>query len=755
MRALLGGARAQSKVTLFDVTGLRAQLAAEVPGLRIEDVAPRGAAGRWSRSDALALVAAREALAEGRVAADAAVDLIVGGTTGGLFVTEAKIAALHRPLSEGGEAAAAALREAAADEALRSHPVSATADRLFETAHRFRRSRTLCSACSSSANAIALADAWIRAGRSRLVLAGGTDALSRLTFVGFNLLQAMDPAPCRPFDAKRMGMNIGEAAAFLLLESEESARARGVTPIAELSGWAIGSEAHHITNPEATGGTAARLMRAAAARGGLSLADIGYVNAHGTATPHNDRMEAAALADVFGDRLPDLAVSSSKGQIGHTLGAAGAVEAAITALALAERALPPTAGLEEADPALPAMRHVRGAGAAGRARAALSSSFGFGGSNTVLALAEPELFAPPPAVAARRLVVTAGLVLGPEGLDDAAGAARYLGGAQGENVGAAAAEALARSLDPERARRMDRGGALVTAINGRALAAAGIDLAARGPGADAPHGAGAGAQPDGGAGRLDGARVGMVCGLAFRKEEDFAAFLAPILERGFRAGKPAVFPNLLLSSPAGHASIYLGVRGAVFTTNDVSLSMGTALASSADLLLAGEADAIVASTVVERDAIVEGVVGPRTYGAALPAPPLSPSASAFVLRAADEGAAAGTPLAVLADWQDGTHLASWAPPAPPAEPALVVLPRPSAALEEALARSPWAAARRAVVSGRAGSHEGTLGIAVGAGLGALLRDEARAVLVLDHWHEPGATGATHPARWAAFLLTRA
>jgi 3-oxoacyl-[acyl-carrier-protein] synthase II len=730
MRALVAGKRAQSKVTLFDVSELRAQLAAEVAGLRIEDVAPREGAGRWSRSDALALVAAREALAEGRVAKDAAVDLVIGGTTGGLFVTEGKIAALHRPLQAGGDAAQAALAAAAADEALRSHPVSATADRLFETAHRFARTRSLCSACSSSANAIALADAWIRAGRSTMVLAGGTDALCRLTFVGFNLLQAMDPAACRPFDGKRAGMNIGEGAAFLLLESEASARARGVLPIAELCGWAIGSEAHHITNPEATGSTAARLMRAALARGGIDASDVGYVNAHGTATPHNDRMEAAALADVFGARLGEVFVSSSKGQIGHTLGAAGAIEAAITALALAGGELPPTAGLEEPDATFAPMRHVRGEGVRARARAALSSSFGFGGSNTVLALAEPSLFAEPKDAGARgKLVLTAQSVLGPEGLDDGAAARRYAGGAAGENGGAAAAEALAKGLDPERGRRMDRGAALVTAISQRAMKEAGLDLAT-----------------------TDAARVGMTVGIAFRREEDFAAFLGPVLEKGFRAGKPAVFPNLLLSSPAGHASIYLGVRGPVFTTSDISLSMGAALCSAADLLLARECDVAVAGTVVERDAIVEGVVGPRTYGPDLVRPPRSPAAAAFVLRDAND--VAGAPLAVLHDWQDGTGLSGWQPAAPLAEPALVVLPRPSRALQSAIERSAWRGARRVIVSDRAGSHEGTGALALAAGIAALAAGEAGAVLVLDEWHEPGTEPGEGPQRWAAFTLGR-
>ena len=383
MRALMEGRRAQAKVTLFDVSELRAQLAAEVPGLRIEDVAPRADAARWSRSDALAHVAAREAIAEAGITEATPIDLIVGGTTGGLFVTEGKIAALHRPLQAGGDAATDALRAAAADVSLRSHPVSATADRLFETVHRFRRTRTLCSACSSGANAIAIADAWIRAGKADRVLAGGTDALCKLTYVGFNLLQAMDPAPCRPFDAKRMGMNIGEGAAFLVLESEASARARGVTPIAELSGWAIGSEAHHITNPEATGTTAARLMRGALARGGLTTADVGYVNLHGTATPHNDRMEGAALADVFGARLPEVFVSSSKGQIGHTLGAAGAIEAVAAVLALVDEALPPTVNLQNPDPAF-GLDFIIGPARAQRVDTVLSASFAFGGNNAVL-----------------------------------------------------------------------------------------------------------------------------------------------------------------------------------------------------------------------------------------------------------------------------------------------------------------------------------------------------------------------------------
>ncbi|MBK8259540.1 MAG: hypothetical protein IPK82_43640 [Polyangiaceae bacterium] len=207
-----------------------------------------------------------------------------------------------------------------------------------------------------------------------------------------------------------------------------------------------------------------------------------------------------------------------------------------------------------------------------------------------------------------------------------------------------------------------------------------------------------------------------------------------------------------MSSPAGHASIYLGVKGPVLTTSDISLSMGTALLSSADLLVADEADVVVASTVAERDRIVENVVGPRTYGRGLCTPPLSPGAAAFVLEHERDGREA---LCVLHDYQDGTNLSDWVSSEPPAEPALVVLPRPSADWDEALDRSPWRAVKRLVTSRRAGSNEASLAVALGAGIAALARGGARAVLVVDHWREPSGPAPSAPARWAAFTFVKA
>ena len=145
--------------------------------------------------------------------------------------------------------------------------------------------------------------AWIRGGRAHRVLAGGADGLCRLTFSGFNALGAVAQDACRPFDRRRMGLGLGEGAAFLVLESETSAKERGATVLAELAGWGVGSEAHHITIPEKEGRTAASLIRKALERGRVAVSDLDYVNAHGTGTPLNDAMEAAALRKRSATRL--------------------------------------------------------------------------------------------------------------------------------------------------------------------------------------------------------------------------------------------------------------------------------------------------------------------------------------------------------------------------------------------------------------------------------------------------------------------
>jgi 3-oxoacyl-[acyl-carrier-protein] synthase-1 len=231
---------------------------------------------------------------------------------------------------------------------------------------------TVSTACSSSAKVFLLAQRFIAAGVIDAAVVGGVDSLCLSTLHGFHALQLLSPEICRPFDEGRKGISIGEAAGFVLVEA---------TPAAVgVRGAGESSDAWHMSTPHPEGLGAQVAMRAALAAADLQPADIGWVNAHGTATPANDKSEAAALAAVFGPQ--GVPVSSTKGITGHALGAAGIVEAVISAAAVERGTLPPSANLETPDPAL-AVALVREARAADL-RHAMSNNFGFGGSNCAL-----------------------------------------------------------------------------------------------------------------------------------------------------------------------------------------------------------------------------------------------------------------------------------------------------------------------------------------------------------------------------------
>ncbi len=289
---LVRGERGIRPLERFTTEGYRGRLAAEVVGL--SEVPPSH--GAWSRTALMAYEAAREAVAAARLEVPpkrgARVGLVVAGSTGGMLENEVALAGIAADPN--------AYQPGAEPASFGAHPLWATADRLNETLGPFARVRTVSSACSGGANALIVAASWILSGEVDTVLAGGTDGLCRLTFSGYNALAAIDPDLCRPFDVRRRGLNLGEGAGFLVLERDDVARARGVSPIAELAGWCLGAEAHHITNPEQSGSTAARVLRGALARAGLEASRVDYVNAHGTGTPLNDPMEAAAIADALG-----------------------------------------------------------------------------------------------------------------------------------------------------------------------------------------------------------------------------------------------------------------------------------------------------------------------------------------------------------------------------------------------------------------------------------------------------------------------
>jgi 3-oxoacyl-[acyl-carrier-protein] synthase II len=243
----------------------------------------------------------------------------------------------------------------------------------------------LMAACSSSTIAIGQAVDAIRVGRVDAALAGGTDALSRLTFAGFNALRLMDPEPCRPFDAGRNGMNIGEGAAILVLEEMGRAVARNAHIYAELAGYGLTCEAHHPTAPEPEGIAIGATLRAALADAHVDADEIDHVNAHGTATSQNDRAEARGVHVAFGARARGIPVTSIKGMIGHCLGAAGALEAATLALTIERGVIPPTIHHTATDPDCD-IDVVANEPRSARVRCAVSTSLAFGGNDSAVVL---------------------------------------------------------------------------------------------------------------------------------------------------------------------------------------------------------------------------------------------------------------------------------------------------------------------------------------------------------------------------------
>lgn len=562
---LLAGERGIAQVRRFDPTGFRSQIAAEVPELEVASHAPGKG---MSRTDAFALVAAREALASAGLSPEpGSLGLVLGGTAGAMWETEEAL--LRFGSTEQSPRRASLLVES---------PLSSTVATLERALGPLKRGATTCSACSSGGVAIALGAHWVASGQVGAVLAGGADALCRMTFAGFNALGALDPEPCRPFDTSRRGLTLGEGAAFLLLEPESRARARNATVLAWLSGWAIGAEAHHATHPEPSGARPAALIRAALASAGLGPEDIDYVNAHGTGTLQNDAMEVAALRLAFGDQVSRIGVSSSKAQLGHALGAAGALEAALTVLALRAGAAPATAGLEQ--PEDPGVRHLRGEPWRGPLRAAVSNSFGFGGMDAVVVFEHRD--------APRRDVrrTASSLVITGVGLVDFA---------------------APDGLDPERSRRFDAVTSGVTRAAQAALTQAALP-------------------PEG---------VGLVVGNAYGNVERSLRFLDRLLFQGPRHTPPAEFPHLVHSAPAGHASIYLGLSGPVFSVCDGHLGAEGALAGAQALLESGLARAVVTGAAEAPDAIVQQL-RPDSQGA-----PRSAGGAFVVLERRHAGEAVG------------------------------------------------------------------------------------------------------------------
>jgi 3-oxoacyl-[acyl-carrier-protein] synthase II len=345
----------------------------------------RRAARRADRFTQLALVAATEALAQagwddGVPVPPERVGCVIGTGIGGIGTIEDQ----HDNLRDRGAAAVSPLGVPLL--------MSNAASGAVAMRHGLKgQCYGTVSACAAGAHAVGAGLRMIQHGDADACVVGGAEsALTPLAKAAFAAMAATSPTGVsRPFDARRDGFVMGEGAGVLVLEAEGAARARGVLPLAVLSGYGATSDAHHITAPEPSGDGAARAMRAALADAGRVPADVGYVNAHGTSTPLNDRSETAAIKGALGEHALRVPVSSTKSAIGHLLGAAGAVEAVATVLALQRGVVPPTVGWAQRDDELD-LDYVpdrgRGLERNGHAPVALSNSFGFGGHNAVLCL---------------------------------------------------------------------------------------------------------------------------------------------------------------------------------------------------------------------------------------------------------------------------------------------------------------------------------------------------------------------------------
>jgi 3-oxoacyl-(acyl-carrier-protein) synthase len=357
---LVAGRTAVAPITSFPAADLEPRNAAEARDVPVDDP---------DRAGALALRAATEAVTAAALegVARQRIGVALGTTLGGMLLFERWMAREPVPRPE-------------------RVPYYAPAVRLARMLGCRGPVATPQLACASGTHAVALAAEWVRRGRADVVLAGGTDFLCRFVVAGFNCLRATADVP-RPFDVRRRGLVLGEGAAIVVVEEEAHAARRGAAVRARLAGIGCAADATHMTAPDREGGGATRALLAALDDARLAPEAIDFVSAHGTGTPYNDAMEAVALARVFG--VGGVPVNSIKGAIGHTLGAAGALEAALCVETFARGVVPPTAGLETVDPACAALDLVYGEPRRHTVRVAISTSSGFAGTNAALVLTAP------------------------------------------------------------------------------------------------------------------------------------------------------------------------------------------------------------------------------------------------------------------------------------------------------------------------------------------------------------------------------
>ncbi len=379
--ALKAGTVGVSEISAFDASEYKVRFAGEIKDFDPTTVMDPKEARKADRYAQFAICAAEEAIAQANVGEvdPLRAGVIIASGIGGMRTFEEQ----HGKLWDRGPSRVSPM--------FIPMMIADMASGLVSIRHGYRGPNyTTVSACASAGHALAAGYMHIVAGDADVMVAGGAEAcVSPMAMAGFANMKALSTRndepmrASRPFDAERDGFVLGEGSGVLVLEDWERAVARGATILAELAGYGVTADAFHMTQPDNDGNGAREAMRLAVAKAGLELTDIGYINAHGTSTPFNDKIETKAIRDLFGAHADALAISSTKSMTGHLLGAAGGVESAITALALRDGVLPPTMNHENPDPECDLFCCPNEA-VERRVDAALSTSLGFGGHNVSL-----------------------------------------------------------------------------------------------------------------------------------------------------------------------------------------------------------------------------------------------------------------------------------------------------------------------------------------------------------------------------------
>lgn len=383
--SLVAGRSGASPVTSFDVSAIDRKVACEIKDFRARDFLTAAEARRTGRCSAMAIAAARMAVTDsGLTEAELAgprTSVILGTTMGEASVLgELSIAWIH----DGATAVKSQNIPKYGTTLLPIHVARAVGARGMV--------QTLPAACAAGNYAIGFAADQIRAGRADVVITGASEVIEKLQFAGFVRLGAMAPERCQPYDVDRRGLLVGEGAGIFVLESEEHAARRGANLLAEVGGYGLACDAHHITRPHPEGEGSAQAMREAMRSSGVTAADVDFINAHGTATDANDEIESRVVRGIFGEKR--VAVTSIKSMIGHCMGASSALEAVACVETIVTGVLPPTINLENQDPECD-VDVVANVARKGPSDVVLNNALAFGGYDAVLCLAKPGRLAPP------------------------------------------------------------------------------------------------------------------------------------------------------------------------------------------------------------------------------------------------------------------------------------------------------------------------------------------------------------------------